>query len=130
MRERVQCIILKEKKILFVHDVSADHYYPPGGRIEEGESHEECIRRELEEEITVSLLDSTFYCSYEEMNVVYNEPQTEHNYFVRYEGEPQPSSEVDALVWVGWDDIVNQKYILPPSLFGELLKKLHVEGYL
>lgn len=51
-KERVGCrgIIIKDTKILLVHELKTDFYMIPGGGLEHGESLEECCIRELQEE--------------------------------------------------------------------------------
>ena len=130
MRERVQCIILQDNKILFVKDVHAAHYYPPGGSIDEGESHTDAIARELMEELGIAVETSSYYFSYEEMNVVHKVPQREHNYFVSISGTPQPDNEVEDYRWVSWEDIEKESLILPPDTAHLLMSRLHGDGHL
>lgn len=129
MRERVQCICIRDNKILFVKDKYASHYYPPGGSLQEGETHLEAMKRELQEEIKGMLEECSYYFSYEEMNVVRNVPQIEHNYFVTMSGEFAPSAEVTDLKWYGWEELRSGNVIMPPDLFDPLIIKLHEEGY-
>ena len=48
-------LIFKDKKLLIVKPHRRDYYISPGGKYEEGESAEECLRRELMEELQVEL---------------------------------------------------------------------------
>lgn len=130
MRERVQCIILRDKKILFVNDKYADHYYPPGGKIDEGERHEDTLIRELDEEIGVRVVDFKFVLFYDVENVILKVPQREHTYLVNIEGEPIPSSEIRDAVWVSWEEIINKKYKMPEPLHDNILVKLKKFGLL
>ena len=130
MRERVQCLIIKDKKILFVKDKLAAHFYPPGGGVDDHENHEEAISRELMEELEIKCVKRSFFSSYNETNVVRNHPQVEHNYFVEFEGEPKPASEIEEIKWVNWNDIVSNKFPLPPNLYEELLIKLKEKDFL
>lgn len=130
MRQRVQCLIIKNKKILFVRDKWANHYYPPGGKIDENESHEEAIKRELKEEIGVIINKIKFHSSYESNNIVLNVPQREHNYIVEITGIPITSNEIKEIVWVSWEDIIKNKYKMTEKLQDALLVKLRSENLL
>jgi 8-oxo-dGTP diphosphatase len=130
MRERIQCLIIRENKILFVNDKYADHYYPPGGKIDEGENHEDTLRRELDEEIGVKVNWFKFVLYYDVENVILKVPQREHTYIVDIEGDPIPSNEIRDAAWVSWDDIVNKKYDIPEPLYENILVKLKKYGLL
>ena len=130
MRQRVQCIIIKDKKILLVNDIYADHYYPPGGKIDAGETHEESIIRELNEEIGVITNKIIFHSSYESNNIILNALQRDHNYIVEITGIPIASNEIREVVWVSWEEILNKKYKIPESLYEEVLVKLRSENLL
>lgn len=130
MRERVQCLILQDNKILFVKDIHASHYYPPGGSIDEGEDHTQAMDRELQEELCLRLQNAEYYFSYDEHNIVHNLPQREHNYFVTITGEPRPASEVEDFRWVTWQEVTEGAYILPPAMYDMLMVRLHEDGHL
>ena len=51
-KSRTSCrgIVIKDNKILLVHELNKDVYMSPGGGVEQGESFEQCCRRELMEE--------------------------------------------------------------------------------
>lgn len=129
MRQRIQAIIIQDNNILFVRDEGAPHYYPPGGGIDEGENHMSAMRRELKEELGVDLLEMTYFSSYDEMNVMRNYPQREHNYFVTYTGTPVPSTEIVDVQWVSWEEIEAGKYPMPPALYEELLVVLKSQNH-
>lgn len=130
MRERVQCLIIRDNKILFVKDVHANHYYPPGGSIDAGESHDEAMARELMEELRLTWEAGEYYFSYDEHNIVHDMPQREHNYFVEISGEPQPDSEVEDYRWVSWEDVQRGDIIFPPDMHEKLMVRLHADGRL
>lgn len=49
-RPSVRAIIFRDGKLALVHNGKFDYYMFPGGGIEEGESHEEALIREVKEE--------------------------------------------------------------------------------
>lgn len=63
MKETTLCYIQKDNKYLMLHrikkenDVNKDKWIGIGGRIEEGETPEECILREAKEETGLTLTD-------------------------------------------------------------------------
>ena len=84
MKETTLCYIEKDNKYLMLHrikkenDVNKDKWIGIGGRIEEGETPEDCVLREVTEETGLSLTDYKYrgiirFCSdiyeYEEMHL-------------------------------------------------------------
>lgn len=51
---RVCGIVTHDKKILAMHDERSPYYYLPGGRVKMGETAEQAILREIEEELGIS----------------------------------------------------------------------------
>ncbi|MBI2573194.1 NUDIX domain-containing protein [Candidatus Woesearchaeota archaeon] len=127
MRQRVQCIILEDKKILLVKDRDAAHYYPPGGGIETNETHQEAIQRELKEELNVDTIKTEFHSSYQSTNEIRKHPQTEHNYLVEIKGTPTPSSEIEEIKWFSWEEIEKKMAPFPKNLYTKLFMKLREE---
>ena len=62
MHTSVRGIVNYNDKIVFIHRIKTkddgtvrDYYVTPGGKIEENESHEEALRREIKEELGIEI---------------------------------------------------------------------------
>ena len=55
-RPSVRGIIIRDGKVLMIHSLKYDYYKFPGGGLEAGESHQECLRREVAEEAGVCVV--------------------------------------------------------------------------
>ncbi len=78
LKTRIAGIIIQDKKILMLKGKGYKELWTPGGKIEEGESDEDCLKRELKEEIGVDLIESKFFGEYKGMSfynpeVIYNQ---------------------------------------------------------
>ena len=74
----------------------------PGGRMEQGESKEDTLKREMEEELSVRPLKYDYYCSLEDPGVYGG--LTIHYYWVHlWEGDLR-SGEAEELVWLDLED--------------------------
>lgn len=51
---RVCAIIINDNKILAMHDERSPYYYLPGGRVQMGETAEQAVIREVEEELNIT----------------------------------------------------------------------------
>ena len=63
-RTRIDGIIIQDNKLLLVKGRGYEHLWTPGGKVDEGETDEECLRRELKEEIGVDLIEAKFFKEY------------------------------------------------------------------
>lgn len=65
MIEVIAAIILKDQKVLIARRGSEKHlagYWEfPGGKLEENETEEECLKREIKEELGVEILVDSFF---------------------------------------------------------------------
>ncbi len=74
-----------------------------GGSLEEGETSEECIRREVLEEIGCRLKDLKLFKVY-----IVKESDNQHILIVftgKIEGEPQLNEEIEAVQWICREEI-------------------------
>lgn len=129
-RQRVAAIIIKDKKILLAKDARSNFFSIPWGQVEENESHEDALIRELQEEMKASMKEATHYYSFDLINQVYNVPQTDHTYIVSIEGEPTPSAEIIEIGWFTKDDILQRTIDVPPEFYDTLFPKLIEEHLL
>ena len=63
-RTRIAGIIIQNGEILMLKGKRYKELWTPGGKLEEGESDESCLKRELKEEIGVDLINSKFFGEY------------------------------------------------------------------
>ena len=123
---RVSSIFRHENKILLHHELNSIHYTLPGGRVKEGETTEETLRREIKEEMgqevkiikSVSFMENLFTDNkkkYHEILVTYELEFIDKS---MYEKEVIPTIEKDKELEFIWYDIdkLNDIIFLPNAL--------------
>lgn len=83
---RVSAVIVKDGKVLLIHrkKEGKEYWVFPGGGIEEGESPEEAVKREVKEETSLDVTKVTgshpvFKCEVSEGELVLGGPEIERN---------------------------------------------------
>lgn len=122
-------ILIRDNKILIVKGVTHKELWTPGGKHLKNESDEECLRRELLEELGVNLLSCIFYKEYTGKSFYHEYLVKSRLYFITIEGTPKPRMEIEKILWLSKDDIEKNAYFLIP-LVKKLLRDLIVQGYL
>lgn len=100
---KVGAIILNDQKeLLVVRKQFKDRvdFIIPGGRQEKGENDEQTLRRELEEELGVTVKSFTPFGQFEEMAVFENVPLKMTVFEVQIEGTPKAKSEIKEAIWI------------------------------
>jgi len=102
--DKVAWIHLVDGRILSTRSRGKDKYYLPGGKREPGESDEQCLRREIREELSVSLTAGSL------RRVGIFEAQAHGHpagtnvrlscYAAEYEGNLAASAEIAEFVWL------------------------------
>jgi len=93
------------------HSKLAGKWEFPGGKVEEGESPEQCLERELLEELRIQTVIGEHFCS--------SEHQYEHGkfrveaFFAQYSGGKMVLNDHDKVEWVDPDDL--ERYELLPA---------------
>lgn len=123
---RVSAIFRYGNKILLHHELNSIHYTLPGGRVKEGETTEETLKREIKEEMgqevkiikSVSFMENLFTDNkkkYHEILVTYELEFIDKS---MYEKEVMPTIEKDKKLEFIWYDIdkLNDIIFVPKAL--------------
>jgi 8-oxo-dGTP diphosphatase len=125
IRVRIASIIIKDKKLLLLKGKGYEELWTPGGKINIDETDEECLRRELKEEIGVETIDINFYKKYLTASFYNPDIQMEERvYLISIQGEIKPNAEIESFVWFSKDDYYSKKYPMITHTEEELIPDL------
>jgi 8-oxo-dGTP pyrophosphatase MutT (NUDIX family) len=98
---KIAGIIIKDKKLLMCRKYDEPHFIMPGGKVEEGESKEDTLKRELKEELGVELKSMKFFKTWEAPHFRDKDKIVRmETYFVEIGGEPGQTAEIDEIAWI------------------------------
>ena len=107
--DKVAFLYLKDGKILSTRSRGKDKYYIPGGKREAGETDIETLVREVKEELSVDIIESSakFYGVFEAQAHGKAEGVIVKMtcYTAEYSGELKADSEIAEIVWLTTEDI-------------------------
>jgi 8-oxo-dGTP pyrophosphatase MutT (NUDIX family) len=123
MRKRIAALIIKDKKLLLVTGHRSSVFWSPGGKPKNNETHEECLMRELDEEINVKVKSAKYYFHQivDPGAIIEGKKisaKDNYYYIVEIEGQIKSSNEIDDYRWFSKNDINS------PNLQGFFKKKL------
>lgn len=105
----VAWICIRDRQVLCARTTGNDVFYLPGGKREKGESDWEALRREVQEELNVSLIAETLteVMVVQEVAHGYTEPTqvTMRCFGADYRGEIMADSEIEAIAWLRYIDL-------------------------
>lgn len=113
--DKVALIYIKDGKVLVARSKGKDVWYLPGGKREGDEGDEECLTREIMEELDVTLLAEglTYYGVFSAQ--AHGKPKgvevEMRCYTGEYEGELKPSAEIEEISWL--DSTVKEELLSP-----------------
>jgi 8-oxo-dGTP diphosphatase len=98
-------VLLRDRKFLITRTHGKDFFIAPGGKVEVGETVTEALRRELQEELGISVAENDL----KEFGVFYAPAAGSEDKFLqmdvflveKWEGEIAPASEVEEMMWIG-----------------------------
>jgi len=106
--DKLAWIELKDKTILSTKSFGKDKYYLPGGKREAGETDEQALIREINEELSVTIDNKTLnYIGTFEAQAHGHEEGTIVKmtcYAAEYSGELKVSSEIEEMKWLKYSD--------------------------
>ena len=120
------------KRLLIVKPKKNDFWLFVGGKIEPEETFEECLAREIREELGVELAATPIF--YGDSPI---EPAAGDRlgrtvqiaaYIVTVQGTPLPSAEIEALHWLSADDYYAKMFLLGSILDKYFIPRLIAEG--
>lgn len=105
----VAWICIRDRHVLCARTTGKDVFYLPGGKREQGESDWEALRREVQEELNVSLIAETLseVMVVQEVAHGYTEPTqvTMRCFGADYRGKIIATSEIEAIAWLRYTDL-------------------------
>lgn len=126
-KTKIKSIIIVDSKLLMLKGKGYNELWFPGGTIEEGESEEKCLRRELREEIGVELVSMEYFGEYSGKSPYHEYISNNKVYITEIKGEIKPSREIEDYVWLTAVDFHNKKYpmisINEEEIIPDLIKK-------
>ncbi len=127
-KTRIAAIIIQDGKILMLRWKGYDELRTPWGKIEEWESDETCLRRELHEEIGVELIELNFFKEYSSPAFYTPNKITKQKiYLTTISGQITPNAEIENFVRLNREDFENKKYPMIPidreSLIPDLIEE-------
>ena len=122
-------LLFKEGRLLLVKSHGKPYFITPGGKYEEGENAEDCLKRELMEELQVEISLIKHYKDYYFKKAAHSDnPLTIGLYIIEIQGEPKVSREVETMEWISKEDFQNKKFNVAPS-FDTFLPDFIKTGY-
>lgn len=92
--------VIENGRLLLVSKAAAPElFYLPGGKPEPGESAEECVRREVREELGVELASLVFHETVHAAAALEGVPMTMDVFRAELSGEPAARAEIAKVAW-------------------------------
>lgn len=115
------------KELLLVRAHGKPHFVFPGGKQEAGETIEEALRRELQEELGVAVKNT------EKLGTLAGHTpdgrELEMNLFAGdMMGDPKPQAEIKELAWMTRSEVLAQKNVMTPMFLDYVIPFLTKQG--
>ncbi len=122
IHHKIAGIIIENKKLLMCKKYNEPHFIMPGGRVKEGETPEQTLKRELKEELDVNLVSMKPFKTWEAPHFQdKNKIVKMETYFVKISGKPKATSEINEIKWIDSNykqegikvASINEDYLIP-----------------
>ena|SRR5579864_5555870 len=99
LRVAAAAVIVDGRLLLVSKAAAPGVFYLPGGKPEPGESAEECLRREVREELGVQLTSLAFHETVHAPAALEGVPMTMEVFRAELSGEPSACGEIARIAW-------------------------------
>ncbi len=127
---KVGGILVRDKKLLICRPRGKTYFIAPGGKIEAGESVEECLKRELMEELGIAFERMELFGVFYAPAVGAEDKMLRMDVYLvpEWSGEPTASREIEELAWVDSEQTSNMEI---GSIFAhDVIPRLNKEQYI
>jgi 8-oxo-dGTP diphosphatase len=129
IKTRVVAVIVQKGKLLMLKGQGYKELWTPGGKIDPDESDEDCLRRELKEEIGAELLNMKFFKKYSAKSFYSNHITKQRVYIASLKGyKITPQAEIKDFVWLSKNDFEKGKYPMIPTTQNKIIPDLIKSG--
>lgn len=124
-KTRVAAAIIQDGKLLMLKWHGYDELWTPWGKMDEWESNEECLARELKEELGIDLISAIFFKTYSWPSFYHPENTTvQHIYVATIQWNIIPDAEIESYIWLTKDDFINKLFPMIPITQEEIIPDL------
>ena len=106
--DKLAWVYIKNQQLLVVRSKGKDLFYIPGGKREQGETDEDALIRETQEELSVTLRGQTIRYMNSFQAQAHGRPLGDlvkvTCYIADFDGRLEVNSEIEELAWVGYTD--------------------------
>ncbi|MDB5179196.1 MAG: mismatch repair protein MutT [Patescibacteria group bacterium] len=115
------------KQLLFVRAKGREFYIFPGGKQEEGETIDEALQRELQEELGVQATEV------KKLGLVSGQTPDGrdiemHLYSGVLQGDPHPQAEIEEISWMDQEEVEKKKDLMTPMTLDHVLPFLAAQN--
>ncbi|MCX6811468.1 MAG: NUDIX domain-containing protein [Candidatus Berkelbacteria bacterium] len=129
IKTRIVAIIVIKGKLLMLKGKGYKELWTPGGKIKPGESDEDCLRRELEEETGTELLSMKFFKKYSAKSFYSEHITKQRVYIVSIKGSKIiPQAEIEDFIWLSRNDFEKGNYPMIPITQNKIIPDLIKAG--
>lgn len=119
-------ILIKDRKFLITRSAGKDFFIAPGGKVEQGESTTEALKRELQEELCIDVNsdDVTEFGTFYALAAGHENSYLQMGVFMvsDWQGEIAPAAEVEEILWI--DSSLSEGVELGSIFLHDVLPKL------
>ena len=124
-------VIIRDGKYLVTREKGDDFWKNVGGEIDGEETVEECLRREIKEELDVDVVGEPEYYFSTPVTDTESEPKRKliiNMYKTEIEGEPKASSEIEEIHWVSKEEFEKGEMYITHQIRDYIIPRLIKDG--